>query len=122
MKFDFIVKEMGLTPDEAEKFSPAYGELISEKSALYSKYSANNKVKRAMREGKQVADTTMQRISRDDAQLQIDDAQLEQKYQEKFEKILTPQQVIKWREAEQKFRNDVMSRRHHGRGEHRPNR
>lgn len=111
-KLEFIVKEMGLNDSEVEKFSPIYKELISEKTALYSKYRGNNRIKREMREGKTVADTTMQRISRNDADLQVEDAQLEQKYQQKFEKILTPQQVCKWREAEQKFRTDIMRRSH----------
>ena len=111
MKLDYIVKEMGLSQSEVEKFAPIYKELIKDRSALYAKYRANGKIKREMREGKEVADTTMQRVSRDDAQLQIEDAQLEQEYQQKFETILTPQQVCSWRDAEKKFRSDVMRRR-----------
>lgn len=113
MKLDFIVKEMGLNDSEIQKFSPVYKELIKERSTLYSKYRANGKIKRAIHNGENVADSTMQRISRDDAQLQIEDAKLEQEYQQKFEKILTPQQVCKWRDAEQKFRSDLMRRRPH---------
>ncbi len=111
MKLDYIVKEMGLSENEIQKFSPIYKELIKDRSQLYGKYRANGRIKRAIRNGEAVADTTMQRISRDDAQLQIEDAQLEQQYQQKFEQILTPQQVCKWRDAEQKFRTDVMRRR-----------
>jgi len=111
MKLDFIVKEMGLSQTEIEKFAPIYKELIAEKSALYRKYRANGKIKKAIRDGEEIADTTMQRISRDDAQLQIEDAQLEQEYQQKFESVLSPQQICQWREAEKKFRSDVMRRR-----------
>lgn len=111
MKLDFIVKEMGLNETETEKFAPIYKELIQERSALYRKYRANGRIKKAIRDGEQVADTTMQRISRDDAQLQIEDAQLEQEYQQKFEQVLTPQQVCEWREAEKKFRSNMMRRR-----------
>lgn len=111
MKLDFIVKEMGLSEGDAQKFAPIYKELIQERSALYRKYHANGKIKKAIREGEQVADTTMQRISRDDAQLQIEDAQLEQEYQQKFEQVLTPQQVCSWRDAEKKFRSNMMRRR-----------
>lgn len=115
MKLDFIVKEMGLSSNEIDKFSPIYKEMSKERVALYAKYRENNRIKRAVHNGEQVADTTMQRVSRDDAQLQVEDAQLELKYQQKFEEILSPQQVIKWREAEQKFRDDIMSRRRNGR-------
>lgn len=111
MKLDFIVKEMGLSEGDVQKFAPIYKELIQERSALYRKYHANGKIKKAIREGEQVADTTMQRISRDDAQLQIEDAQLEQEYQQKFEQVLTPQQVCSWRDAEKKFRSNMMRRR-----------
>lgn len=113
MKLDYIVKEMGLSQAEIEKFAPLYKDLIKDRSALYAKYHGNVKIKRDMRQGKEVADTTMQRISRDDAQLQIEDAQLEQEYQQKFETILTPQQVYSWRDAEKKFRSEVMRRRAH---------
>lgn len=111
MKLDYIVKEMGLNENEIQKFTPLYKDLIKERSQIYSKYRNNGKIKMAMRKGEAVADSTMQRISRDDAQLQIEDAQLEQKYQQKFEQILTPQQVCKWRDAEQKFRTNIMRRR-----------
>ena len=111
MKLEFIVKEMSLSDAEVQKFEPIYKELIKERSALYRKYRANGKIKKAMREGEQVADTTMQRISRDDAQLQIEDAKLEQEYQQKFEAVLTPQQVCAWRDAEKKFRGNMMRRR-----------
>lgn len=111
MKLDFIVKEMGLSEGEIQKFEPIYKELIQERSALYRKYRANGRIKKAIRDGEQVADTTMQRISRDDAQLQIEDAQLEQEYQQKFEQVLTPQQVCAWRDAEKKFRSNMMRRR-----------
>lgn len=112
MKLDFIVKEMGLTQAEINKFAPIYKELSAEKSALYRKYRASNgAARRAMREGKELADTTMQRISREEAQLQIEDAKIEQEYQQKFEAVLTPQQIFDWREAEKKFRTEVMRRR-----------
>lgn len=111
MKLDFIVKEMGLSEGEIQKFEPIYKELIQERSALYRKYRANGRIKKAIRDGEQVADTTMQRISRDDAQLQIEDAKLEQEYQQKFEQVLTPQQVCAWRDAEKKFRSNMMRRR-----------
>lgn len=111
MKLDFIVKEMGLSEGEIQKFEPIYKELIQERSSLYRKYRANGRIKKAIRDGEQVADTTMQRISRDDAQLQIEDAQLEQEYQQKFEQVLTPQQVCAWRDAEKKFRSNMMRRR-----------
>lgn len=111
MKLDFIVKEMRLSEGEIQKFEPIYKELIQERSALYRKYRANGRIKKAIRDGEQVADTTMQRISRDDAQLQIEDAQLEQEYQQKFEQVLTPQQVCAWRDAEKKFRSNMMRRR-----------
>lgn len=109
-KLEFIVKEMELNNVEIEKFTPIYNQLIEERSQLYRKYRGNNKIKKDIREGKEVADSTLQRISRNDADLQIEDAKLEQEYQQKFEKILTPQQVCKWREAEKKFRSDVMRR------------
>ena len=111
MKLDYIVKEMGLSNNDVQKFAPLYKELIKERSNLYAKYRANGRIKYKIRNGETVADSTMQRISRDDATLQIEDAKLEQEYQQKFEAVLTPQQVCAWRDAEKKFRGNMMRRR-----------
>lgn len=109
-KCNFIIREMELTEAEVEKFLPVYKELMKAKNALYRKYGGSHRVMRSVNEGRQVADSTMQRAAQDARQLQLEDAKLEQEYLQKFEKILTPVQIIKLQEAEQKFKNEMMQR------------
>ena len=109
-KCDFIVKEMELSEADINKFLPTYKELLKAKSELYHKYGKSRRVMRDVREGKQVPDSIMQHASQDASQLQVEDAKLEQEYLQKFEKLLTPVQIIRLQEAEQKFKNEMMKR------------
>lgn len=107
-KCNFIIKEMEFTQADIERFIPAYKELLKAKSELYHKYGKSRRVMHDVREGKQVPDSIMQQASQDARQLQVEDAKLEQEYLKKFEKLLTPVQVIRLQEAEQKFKNEMM--------------
>ena len=109
-KCNFIIKELGLTAEETDKFLPVYRELLQAKSSLYHKYGGAHRIMRSVNEGQEVADTTMQRAVQNSRKLQLEDAKLEQDYLVKFEKILTPKQIIKLQEAEQKFKNEMMKR------------
>ena len=109
-KCNFIIKTMELSEADIERFLPTYKQLLKAKSELYHKYGESRRVMRDIREGKQVADSLMQRASHDSSQLQVEDAQLEQEYLKKFEKLLTPVQILKLQEAEQKFKNEMMKR------------
>lgn len=114
-KCDFIVKEMELSEEDQGRFLPVYKELLAAKSSLYRKYGGAHRIMRSVSQGEQVPDTTMQRAVQNARQLQLEDAQLEQDYLAKFEKILTPVQVIRLQEAEQKFKNEMMKRGPRGR-------
>lgn len=109
-KCDFIIKEMGISGELADKFLPVYKQLLEAKSALYHKYGGAHRIMRSVSEGKQMPDSIMQRAAKDSRQLQVEDAQLEQEYLSKFESILSPVQIIKLQEAEQKFKNEMMKR------------
>ncbi len=107
-KCDYIVSQLELTDEQKSTFIPAYKELLHDKSHLFHKYGDAHRIMRKVRRGEQVADTTMQRAASNVRQLQLEDAQLEQQYFQKFEKLLTPAQLIRLQEAEQKFKNDMM--------------
>lgn len=109
-KCDFIINELGLSADLAEKFIPVYKQLLEAKSALYHKYGGSHRIMRSVSEGQQMPDSVMQRAAKDSRQLQLEDAKLEQEYLSKFETILSPVQIIKLQEAEQKFKNEMMKR------------
>lgn len=109
-KCDFITQELELSEADAKKFLPVYKQLLQEKSVLYHKYGGSHRVMRLVSEGHQMPDSVMQNAAQNARQLQVEDAKLEQEYLTKFEKVLTPTQIIKLQEAEQKFKNEMMKR------------
>lgn len=109
-KCDAVVREMGLSSADSIKFVPVYCELQQQKSQLFRKYGGGRKVRRALERGEQVADTTLMRVINNQAKLQAEDAQLEQRFIERFAQVLTPIQLYKLQLAEQKFKTDMMKR------------
>lgn len=110
VKCDFVVTELGLSPQDSMRFVPVYRELQEQKSQLFSKYGGGRRVRHQLEQGQQVADTTLLRVVNNQARLQAEDAQLEYKFIERLAKVLSPMQLYKLQQAEQKFKTDMMKR------------
>lgn len=115
MKLQHIVRELNLSEKDSAAFAPVYTQLLKEKQALMVKYGTEREIYRQLREGKQLADTTLQRITRNSVQLKMMDAQLEAQFLTRFEKVLTPSQIYNYQRAEESFRNRMMQG-HRGQG------
>lgn len=109
-KCDLVVHEMGLSPKDSARFIPVYHELQSEKAKLYQKYGSSRRVRRAVEGGEAVADSTLMRVLHNSAQLQVEDAMLEQRFMARFLTVLSPLQYYKMQQAEQKFKGEMMKR------------
>ena len=110
MKCSTVVQTLGLNAQDSIRFVPVYRELQRAKTQLFHKYGGGRRVRRAVEAGETVADTTLMRIINNQAQLAIEDAQLEQQYIAQFARILTPLQLYRLQQAEQKFKTDMMKR------------
>lgn len=110
-KICFLVKEMKLNAADSTKFISVYQELQREKGQLMMKYRGTRDVIRKIRRGETVADSLYIKVVNIDAQVQAEDAQLELKYIDRFAKVLTPKQLFDYRQAEKKFKNNLMQRR-----------
>jgi len=109
-KCDMVVHELGLSPRDSARFIPIYHELQAEKSKLFVKYGGGRQVRMALESGRQVADTTLLRVLHNNAQLQVEDAMLEQRFMSRFLTVLTPLQFYKLQQAEQKFKAEMIKR------------
>lgn len=109
-KCDMVVHELGLTPHDSARFIPIYHELQDEKSKLFVKYGGTRQVRMSIENGRQVADTTLLRVLHNNAQLQVEDAMLEQRFMSRFLTVLSPLQYFKMQQAEQKFKAEMMKR------------
>jgi len=109
-KCDMVVHELGLSPRDSARFIPIYHELQAEKSKLFVKYGGSRQVRVAIESGRHVADTTLLRVLHNNAQLQVEDAMLEQRFMSRFLTVLSPMQFYKMQQAEQKFKAEMMKR------------
>ena len=109
-KCDAVVHELGLSPQDSARVIPIYHELQSEKAALFRKYGGARAVRIQLESGQPVADSTLVRINHNNAQLQVEDALLEQRFLARFQSVLTPLQIFQLQQAEQKFKTNMMRR------------
>lgn len=109
-KCDMVVHELGLTPQDSARFIPIYHELQAEKSKLFRKYGSSRSVRMQLNADVQVPDSTLLRVIHNSAQLQVEDAMLEQRFVARFLTVLSPTQLYKLQLAEQKFKTEAIKR------------
>lgn len=101
----FITAELELTPEEAAQFIPLCDELRQKK------FEAGNKCRRLSREvgrNKNVTKEEYSEVIDVCLEVGIKEAQLEKEYYEKFKKVLPPDKLYKYRDAEFKFARHYM--------------
>lgn len=98
---DFLIKEMGLTNEEAKVFIPLCNELMSKKFTL------NKEVRRFGRtlskKGKNVTSADYENFSQLMIKNKLIEAQLDKEYYQKFKTILSAEKIYKFQLAETKF-------------------
>lgn len=109
-KCDAVVHELGLNPKDSARFIVIYHELQEEKAKLFRKYGGGRIVRLQIESGRTVADSTLIRVAHNYAQLQVEDALLEQRFMARFLAVLTPMQLFQLQQAEQKFKTSVVRR------------
>ncbi len=106
----FFIQEMKLNEADSAKFVGVYQQLMKDKGELMRKYHIDREIWHKIRKGEVMADSIYIRIIENDAKMQVEDAQLELSYVERFLKVLTPRQLFEYRQAERKFRSNFMRR------------
>ena len=105
-KMDFIVREAGLTQDEAERYFPIYNELSKKKFELHRQH--REKVDNLKKNNRNMSDTEYKELLDNDMEIRIKEAEYDKEYSEKFEKTLPPEKLYKAQQAERKFlQNEV---------------
>jgi hypothetical protein len=101
-KVAFFTKETGMTSGTAQKFWPVYNEYSSKKDSLYQ---LRKEIQHRLSEKKATLTNQQKNESLDMIiHLKIESAEIEQRYHQKFKKILSTDQIILLYEAEHEFR------------------
>ena len=101
----FLIKKMELTNEEAKAFIPLESEYMDKKFAL------NREIRHQIRDLKRKKNKTEEDYKKiNDLTLEVEEknAALKKEYYDKFEEILPAQKVVKYRNADQEFMNQLL--------------
>ncbi len=104
-KQEFIIKEAGLTPEEAEKFFPLNTELQKKKLELHRKHKEGV---RHTQEAENISDEEYEKLIEENINLKMKEAELDKEYSEKFNKLMSPQKLFKAQQAERTFMQEEL--------------
>ncbi|MDR2120390.1 MAG: hypothetical protein LBP64_05900 [Tannerella sp.] len=102
----FITAEIGLTSDEAVEFIPIENQM---KEKLFETGNECRKMNRDIRSRQSVSDETFLKLIDCNLETRSKELQIEKEYYEKFKKILSPEKLYKYQQAEFKFMREFMS-------------
>lgn len=115
-KTDFIVREMQLPQAASAQFVDLYKEMQLEKGKTMQKFHDRRTAIHKARRGEQATDAEYLEAARAEVSLSVEDAMIDQKYLERFEKVLTPEQLFRYVQAEKKFKSQFMRGKRPGGG------
>ncbi len=104
-KQEFIIKEAGLTEEEADKFFPINNELQKKKLDLHRKHQEDLKL---IKESKDISDAEYEQLIKETIDLQMKEAELDKEYSDKFNKLISPQKLFKAQQAERTFMQEEL--------------
>lgn len=107
-KMAFLVKEVGLTSEEAGKFFPLYDQMQEQVFTMHRNIRMKSRTlkRKESAPDKEYIDMVYEMIRQD-----CQKATIEEKYYKEFEKILSPQKLYKLKNAENKFAVHLFHRR-----------
>lgn len=109
-KAEFIIEKVGLTEAEAKAFIPLANELMDKRFEL------NRTVRKDSRELHKKSSKTnadYERLLDAGSAVKIREAQLEQEYLQKFKKVLSPEKIYKYKQAEAEYMKEMVGNRPH---------
>ncbi|MGL4293559.1 MAG: hypothetical protein ACRCSQ_08285 [Bacteroidales bacterium] len=107
-KKDFLIKEIGMTREEADQFFPLYDELQKKKFVLHRQL--REKIKRIQNSKDAISEAEYAEVASAMNGIRLQEARLEDEYYKKFEKILSPEKLYKLQCAEHNFGKEMLRR------------
>jgi hypothetical protein len=104
-KMAYLIQEVGITPEEAAKLFPLYNEMQEKRFKVMKE--TRDKM-RALRKNQSPKDEECLSLLDELLNRQICDANMEKNYYQKFKKILSPQKVLKLKQADFRFAHDML--------------
>lgn len=102
----YITQKLDLSPEEAEKFWPLYNEFSKERTALQREYL---KARQQYRKG-QLTEEESKDLLQLGLRIKEREVQLERKYAERLNKVVSNRQLVALRKAEDDFKRLLLER------------
>ena len=102
----YITQKLDLSPEEAQKFWPVYNQFSKERFALRREYL---QARQQYRNG-QLTDEESKELLQLGLQIKEREVQLERKYTEKLNKVVSNRQLVALRKAEEDFKRLLLER------------
>lgn len=106
-KMAYLIREVGITPEESGQLFPLYNEMQAKRFKLKA---ASIKSTREIFQSKNASDEECMKVLDDVLDRDVEIAALEKTYYQKFKKILPPQKLLKLKRADYKFAQEVLKK------------
>ncbi len=104
-KQEFIMKEAGLTQEEADSFFPLNNELQKKKLELHRKYRENLEHTKA---AVNISNEEYEKLINENINIKMREAELDKEYSEMFNKLMSPEKLFKAQQAERAFMEEEL--------------
>lgn len=102
----FYTEKICLTADEAQVFWPVFNELQEKKGQLHHKISEQFRNAKKDEKGERIIDFV--KVTDDMINFKVQESSLDKCYHEKFKKILSPEKLFKYYNAEREWTNNLL--------------
>lgn len=109
-KHEFLAKDLALTKEQQRDFFPLYDRMEDEVERVNSETRA---LEAKVNDDKDASDTEIESASRTIFEQKSAEGQIELTYFDKFKEILSPRQLLRLKNAERKFTQNLV--KHHNR-------
>lgn len=108
IKRQYLVKEVGMTKEEEEKFFPVYDEL--QKKKFDEQMNLRKTIKELDKNKETASSQSYMAVAEAMNGIKLKEAQLETEYFKKFKSILSPEKLYKLQHAEMRFNMEMLKK------------
>lgn len=103
-KMKFIAQEIDLKEDQQQRFFDLYKKMNEEK---FKVFKDTRQLEKKVKSDKNATDADYENLNKAITEARRKDAEIEKKYDEQFLKIISARQLLKMKDAEEKFRHKM---------------
>lgn len=102
----YFTERIGLTTQEAERFWPVYNSLQNEKGKLNERTRSLFQNSKVNNKGEKIFD--FEKITDEMINIRVKEATLEKTYHDKFKRVLSPEKLFKYYQAERDWGGELL--------------